>query len=159
MTDIETLLAVLSDEGVEFVIVGGVAATVHGSSRLTSDLDILYGRSRDNLARLVRALTPLRPYLRGAPEGLPFSFDEETLRRGLNFTLMTTAGAIDLLGEIPGIGPIDRASECSVDIVVFGRNVRCLDLDGLILAKRAAGRPKDLEVLAELETIRDERRD
>jgi hypothetical protein len=90
---------VLSSGRVDFVIVGGVAATIHGSARLTTDLDIVYERTTDNVKRLVAALRPLNPYLRGAPPDLPFRFDEQTIR---------------------------------------------------------AGRPKDLEVVAELETIRDE---
>lgn len=156
MTGLEALLAALDDAGVEFVIVGGVAATIHGSSRLTSDLDVLYARAPENLKRLVQALEPLRPYLRGAPEGLPFRLDEPTLRAGLNFTLTTTAGALDLLGEIAGIGTFDEGVRQSVQVSLFGRELRCLDLEALILAKRAAGWPKDLEVLAELETIRGE---
>src|SRR5262245_63736792 len=99
MTQLERLLAALGKAGVEFVIVGGVAARAHGSSRLTDDLDIVYARSPANLARLVEALAPLKPYLRGAPPGLPFEWSVATLRAGLNFTLTTTSGAIDLLGE------------------------------------------------------------
>src|SRR5688572_16237667 len=102
MTDFGRLLTVLASHEVKFVIVGGVAATIHGSARLTNDLDIVYARDSENMQRLVAALQPLRPYLRGAPAGLPFRFDEQTVRAGLNFTLMTDAGAIDLLGEIAG---------------------------------------------------------
>ena len=116
MTGLESLLGALDDAGVEFVIVGGVAATIHGSSRLTSDLDVLYARAPENLKRLVQALEPLRPYLRGAPEGLPFRLDESTLRAGLNFTLTTTAGALDLLGEIAGIGTFDESVGQSVEV-------------------------------------------
>lgn len=156
--DLERLLGALNDSDVAFVIVGGIAATIHGSARLTSDLDIVYDRSRGNLSRLAAALAPLSPYLRGVPEGLPFRLDEETLRRGLNFTLTTSAGNIDLLGEIVGVGGFDAAGGRSIVVALYGREQRCLDLDALIDAKRAAGRPKDLEVLAELETIREEHR-
>jgi len=81
--DLERLLSVLHDAEVRFVIIGGVAATIHGSARLTSDLDVVYARDRENLERLVAALQPLDPYLRGAPPGLPFRFDVETLRRSI----------------------------------------------------------------------------
>ena len=104
MTNFEQLLQTLAAHGVEFIIVGGVAATVHGSSRLTQDLDIVYSRDPENLRRLVASLAPYKPYLRGAPPGLPFHWDAETLRQGLNFTLTTTLGDIDLLGEITGGG-------------------------------------------------------
>jgi hypothetical protein len=83
-TDFEGLLRALSAAGVEFIVIGGVAAKAHGSPRLTVDLDVVYSRSADNLRRLTSALAPLEPYLRGAPPGLPFHFDIETVRRGLN---------------------------------------------------------------------------
>jgi hypothetical protein len=85
-TDFAALLRRLLSAQVEFILIGGVAGNVHGSARATYDIDVLYRRSADNLARLVSALAPLEPYLRGAPPGLPFTFDVGTLRRGLNFT-------------------------------------------------------------------------
>jgi hypothetical protein len=84
--------------------VGGAAAIAHGSARLTQDLDIVYSRSQENLRRVAAALAAHNPYLRGAPPGLPFIWDAATLARGLNFTLVTSLGDIDLLGEIPGGG-------------------------------------------------------
>jgi predicted nucleotidyltransferase len=158
MIDFERLLGSLGEGGVAFVIIGGVAATVHGSARLTTDLDIVYDRSTENLQRLVDALSPLGPYLRGAPPGLPFRFDVETLRRGLNFTLTTTAGPIDLLGELAGVGSYRAVFESSVEVPLFGSTYRCIALDALIVSKRAAGRPKDFEAVAELETLREEAR-
>ncbi len=155
--DFEGLIRALQQAHVEFTLVGGAAATVLGSSRLTLDLDVVYARTATNLERLVRALAPLSPYLRGAPPGLPFRWDEGTLRRGLNFTLTTTRGDIDLLGEITGGGGYGELLPHTVEVVVFGMAVRCLGLDKLIEVKRAAGRPKDLEAIAELEAIREER--
>jgi predicted nucleotidyltransferase len=153
----ESLLRSLAGEGVEFVIIGGVAAYHHGSARVTLDLDIVYGRSAQNIGRLVRALAPLHPYLRGAPLGLPFRFDEMTVQRGLNFTLTTDAGPLDCLGEVAGIGRYDAVSPRSHDAELFGIHCRFIDLDALIETKRAAGRLKDLDVIAELEAIREER--
>lgn len=154
MTDFERLLKTLSSNEVEFVIVGGVAATLHGSSRLTTDLDVVYDRSRANIQRLVHALAPLKPYLRGAPPGLPFTFDEATIRAGLNFTLTTDAGPLDLLGEMTGVGKFDDLKGHTVEASLFGAPYRFVDVETLIRAKTAAGRPKDLEVIAELEFIR-----
>ncbi|HZD05310.1 MAG TPA: hypothetical protein VE173_10340 [Longimicrobiales bacterium] len=157
MTDFKALLGTLADEGVAFVIVGGLAATVHGSSRLTQDVDVVYDREQENLERLVRALAPYQPYLRGAPPGLPFEWSAATLRNGLNFTLTTTLGDIDLLGEITGGGGYRELLGQTVSVELFGRTHRCLDLVALIRTKRAAGRPRDLEVIAELEALREER--
>jgi hypothetical protein len=159
MTDFRGLLEALSAAKVDFVIVGGLASTAHGSARLTRDIDIVYARSADNLKRLVAALAPHRPYLRGAPPGLPFLWDDATIQRGLNFTLTTTLGDIDLLGEIAGGGRFEDLISHTVELEMFGLACRCIDLPTLIHVKRAAGRPKDLEVLAELEALLEERDD
>jgi predicted nucleotidyltransferase len=155
--DIETAFRVLSRAQVEFVVVGGVAARAHGSARLTNDLDVVYRRTPENIERLAAALAPHSPYLRGAPAGLPFRWDAGTIRRGLNFTLTTAFGDLDLLGEVTGGGGYDALVARSTSIAAFGLEVRCLDLDCLIEVKRAAGRPKDLEAIAELEALLEER--
>lgn len=156
MTQLEQLLAALHSADAEFIIVGGVAARAHGSARLTDDLDVSYARSPANIARIITALAPLHPYLRGAPPGLPFDWSAATLRAGLNFTLTTSAGSIDLLGEITGGGQYDDLLPHALTLTIFGRETRLLDLPWLIRVKRAAGRPKDLEVIAELEALQEE---
>lgn len=158
MTDFKALLRTLADAGVEYILVGGAAGTVHGATRLTLDVDAVYRRSPVNIERLVLALTPHHPYLRGAPPGLPFRWDAATVQRGLNFTLTTDIGDLDLLGEIAGGGTYEDLLPHSVPIQVFGVECRCLGLERLIHVKRAAGRPKDLEAVAELEAILEERR-
>ena len=159
MTDFEKIVRLFSESEIECVIVGGLAATIHGSARLTQDVDFVYARNRTNVRRLVAALRPHSPYLRGAPPGLPFEWSETTIERGLNFTLTTALGDIDLLGEITGGGDYSALAPHSVEVELFGCRCRCLDLPGLIRAKRAAGRPKDIEALAELEALRAERDD
>ena len=156
MTDFTALLQLLSEGRVQFIMIGGVAATAHGSVRLTQDLDIVYCRSEDNISRLVAALKPIDPYLRDAPPGLPFQWNRTAVERGLNFTLSTSLGAIDLFGEIVGGGNYEDLLPHTISLRVFGIECRCLNLDWLIRVKRAAGRPKDLEVLAELEALREE---
>ena len=89
MTDFAAMLAALVRHDVAFIVVGGAAAIAHGSARLTHDLDIVYQRNPANLDRLVAALVEYKPYLRGAPPGLPFHWDKATLLRGLNFTLIS----------------------------------------------------------------------
>lgn len=157
MTGLRALLAALHKARVEFIIVGGIAARIHGASRVTQDVDIAYGRSEANLGRLVKALAAFKPYLRGAPPGLPFEWSVATLASGLNFTLTTDAGDIDLLGELVGGGGYEDLARHAVTFRIFGQETRVLDLPWLIRLKRAAGRPKDLETLAELEVLREER--
>ena len=156
MTDFENLLGTLGRHEVAFIVVGGAAAIAHGSARLTQDLDIVYDRSPANLDRLVAALADHKPYLRGVVPGLPFLWDRTTLARGINFTLVTSLGDIDLLGEIPGGGAYQDLLAGAIELHVFQTRCLCLSLSQLIRAKRAAGRPKDLEALAELEAIEEE---
>jgi hypothetical protein len=159
MTDFEGLLRALDAHAVRFILVGGVAATVHGATRLTQDLDLVYAREPDDLERLCSALAPYEPYPRGAPPGLPFRWDAQTLRQGLNFTLTTTLGDVDLLGEVIGGGTYEALLPHSQGIELFDRPVRCVTLPALIRLKRAAGRPRDFEAIAELEALLDEQAD
>lgn len=156
MADLRTLITALDDHHVEFVILGAVALRLQGSARITEDLDICYGRGRANLERLAAALQPFAPRLRGVPAGvdLPFALDVPTLSAGLNFTLTTTRGDLDLLGEVTGLGTYDRVERFSERMDVYERQVRVLTLDGLERAKRAAGRLKDIVDLEEILIIR-----
>lgn len=155
--DFSTIVGVLAKADVDVIVIGGLAAQAHGSSRLTQDTDLLYRRTADNIDRLTAALLPYAPYLRGAPPGLPFRFDPRTVQHGLNFTLQTTLGDINLLGEVAGGGSYEAARPHAVRLPVFGQDVLVIDLPWLIRAKRAAGRPKDLEAIAELEALLVER--
>lgn len=156
MTDFEGLIRQLSEAEVRFVLVGGFAATVLGSARVTVDLDVVYARTPDNLSRLSAALAPLSPYLRGAPAGLPFRLDVPTLTRGLNFTLTTAMGDLDLLGEVAGGGTYEQLLPHTRRIRVCGVAIDVVTLPQLIRLKRAAGRPRDLDALAELEALLEE---
>jgi predicted nucleotidyltransferase len=155
LIDIERALTVLADAHVRFVIVGGLAIAIHGSSYVTFDLDFCYARDHENLSRLAQTLRPYNPRLRGAPVGLPFRFDEATLKGGLNFTLTTDLGDIDLMGEVAGIGDYAAAFAASQPVELFGSSFDVLTLEALIISKRAAGRPKDMQVLPELEALRE----
>jgi predicted nucleotidyltransferase len=157
VTDFAALIRQLTENEVEFIIVGGAAATAHGSARLTMDLDVVYSRSTNNIHKVVKALEPIQPYLRGAPPGLPFEWSVETIQKGLNFTLTTSLGALDLLGEIVGGGGYEQLFPHTVRLEIGGVECLCLGLERLIEVKRAAGRPKDLETVAELERIKEER--
>jgi hypothetical protein len=157
MIDFEKIIGVLVSANVDFIIVGGAAATAHGSARLTLDLDIVYSRQQENIRRLAAALRPLEPRLRGASEDLPFRWDEETISKGLNFTLLTSAGWLDVLGEITLGGSYEQLLAYSVNATLFGYDCLCLGLRRLIEVKRAAARPKDFEGIAELQAILEER--
>lgn len=158
MTDFEKALAALNDGGVEFIVIGGVAGALHGSAFTTVDLDVVYSRSRANIRRLAKALQGRQAYLRNAPPGLPFVWDERTIHNGLNFTLTTDFGDLDLLGEVAGGGSYEQLLDRSQEVSGFGLRFRLVDLETLIVLKRAAGRPKDLPMIAELQGILERRR-
>ena len=135
------------------VIVGGVAGTLHGSSIPTTDLDVCYSRTPEHLIRLAAALRSVNARLRNAPANLPFLLDNKTLRKGLNFTFVTDVGDLDLLGEVGGIGNYDKVVEGASSFELLGYEFKVVSLDKLILAKRTAGRPKDMIAVAELEAL------
>ena len=143
----------LCDAEVEFVVVGGLAGSIHGAARISYDIGVCYARNVVNFRRLVAALAPFHPRPRGFPEELPFIWDETTLRNGSLFTLRTDMGDIDLLGEVSGLGTFDDLKGISGEVEAYGRRFLVLRLEPLIQAKRASGRPKDLEGLPELEAL------
>ena len=151
----EQFLPRLSSCGVKYILIGGGAAIVHGLARATYDVDIIYERSPENLTALVEAMRDLNPYYRGAPPGLPFTFDVRTLESGLNFTLTSDWGDIDLLGEVAGNGSYETLIKHIDKIELFGHEIAVVTLPKLIALKRAAGRPKDFESIAELEAIQE----
>jgi hypothetical protein len=154
ITDFSQLIAALVDGRVRFVVIGGVALIARGGSRVTRDLDICYARDTENLESLAAALAPLKPTLRGAPPDLPFLWDALTLKSGLNFSLSTVVGAIDIMGEVPGLGGYPEAMQVASVLRAFDRDVAMLDLAGLERTKRAAGRAKDLIDLEEIATLK-----
>lgn len=154
MTDFRGIIERLVDAQVEFVVIGGLAVIAHGHVRTTVDMDICYARTPANLQRLVRALAPLQPRLRGAPPELPFFWDEMTLRNGTNFTLVTSLGDLDLLGEVTGIGNFADFSVRAVPMTLFEREVLVISREDLLRAKAAAGRAKDLLDLEALRALK-----
>jgi hypothetical protein len=152
------VLETLARHGVDFVLVGGLAAMALGSAYPTGDIDIAYARDRPNLERLATALDELGATLRGAPPGLPFVPDADTLGRGLNFTFATRFGAVDILGEPSGAPPYHELRRAGTEQVLSGHPVRVASIDHLIAMKEAAGRPKDKLHATELRVISDELR-
>jgi len=151
--EFDKLLPTLAGAGIEFILIGGVAGIIHGSARATYDVDLVYSRTEENIVRLASALAPHSPHLRDVPLGLPFDWNAKTIRNGLNFTLTTNLGDIDLFGEIAGGGTYQDLLAHSVEVEAFGVRFKCVDLPTLIEIKQAAGRPKDLAAVAELTVL------
>jgi hypothetical protein len=151
--DLERLLRALVDGKVDFVVIGGVAAVLHGSARLTFDLDICFANDRANLDALGAVLTSLDARLRGVPEDVPFVADGATLKRVDVLTLTTVAGDLDVLRVPSGAPRYDVLRAHADRFDVGGFEVRVASIEDLIAMKTAAGRDKDRSDIAELEAL------
>jgi hypothetical protein len=148
------LLRALVEGGVDFVVIGGIAAVAHGSLQITQDLDVAYAGDADNLERLGRVLVALGATLAGVTDDVPFVPDARTLRHVRVLTLNTPDGALDILAEPDGSGGYARLRANAITATVGGIDVRIAGLEDLIAMKKAAGRPKDQIYVEELEAIR-----
>jgi hypothetical protein len=156
---LEHFTRVMGKHRVEFLVIGGQAEVLYGSSRVTFDVDFCYRRTSENLEKLAAALLELKPTLRGAPPDLPFRIDAQSLALGSNFTFSTAHGDLDLLGWVEPLGEYEAfASRASV-VRLGEMDVRVIAIDDLITIKRHLGRPKDREALRQLEAIRRVQRD
>lgn len=149
--DFGRVIRSLNQHGVEYVVVGATAAIAQGAPIGTLDLDLGYRRTTANVERLVAALEPYHPRLRGVDDSVPFQFTVRALRRGCNFTFATDAGDLDLLGHITGLGDYEAMAAQALTLRLFGCPVLVMRLDDVIKSKRAAGRAKDKVVLPVLE--------
>jgi hypothetical protein len=151
--DLERLLRSLVDGKVDFVVIGAVAAVLHGSARATFDLDVCFANDAPNLDALGRVLTGLGARLRGVAEDVPFIADGATLKRVDVLTLTTIAGDLDVLRVPSGAPRYDVLRAHADRFDVGGFEVRVASVEDLIAMKTAAGRGKDLSDVAELEAI------
>src|SRR4030095_10238195 len=142
----------------DFILIGGMAGILHGSARVTFDVDLVYLRTPENIERVAGGLATQAPKLRDAPADLSFQWDAKTIQSGLNFTLTTNIGDLDLFGEVAGGETYKNLLPHSLEIEAFGVRFRCVDLATLIRIKEAAGRAKDYEAIAELRVLLEEKK-
>ncbi|MDH2910052.1 MAG: hypothetical protein PXZ07_08090 [Candidatus Eremiobacteraeota bacterium] len=152
------LLAALVAEHVDFVLVGGLAAAIHGTTRITRDIDIAYATQAENLDRLCNALNRFEPrrMLLGKPEGKSFSLTVALLKKERVVQLATTIGEVDLLDRIRGFASYGYL-RANAEVQDIGVLVPVLSVGGLLRAKRAMKRPKDLQDILELEALEEAR--
>ncbi len=151
--DPQGLIAVLVRLQVDFVVIGGLAATFHGAAIPTVDLDIIYERSRENLERLAKALQELTVRLRQA-EDVPFRVDARSLRNGDRFTFTTPLGDFDCLGTASGAPDYAHLRSRAKGMTFGSSSIKIATLDDLIAMKQTTGRAKDVAKLAELLELR-----
>jgi hypothetical protein len=151
------ILDALIAHRVDFVVIGGIAGVLRGSSYPTYDLDVAYARNAENLERLASAFLQLRATLRGAPPDLPFTLDAKTLENGAHFTFDTPYGSVDILTDPDGAPKYDELkSAAGAPQPLEGVLVYAASLDHLIGMKEAAGRTKDKLMASEYRMLADE---
>jgi len=151
------LLRHLAEEGVDFLVIGGVAVELHGYARFTKDLDIVYATNAANLERLGKVLVELGARLRGF-EDLPFVPDMHTLRRTQMLTLDTPLGGLDLLVDPKGSARYDEMRKRAMTVELDNMEIRVVALEDLLAMKRAARRPQDVADVDALLTAQRVRR-
>ena len=144
----------LKENEVEFIVIGGVAASLLGSPMPTLDVDVCAPMDDRNLERILNALRDVRPRLRMRPDKMPLPDSVDRLRGIKNIYVVTDIGPIDLLNEVPGIGTYHALFHKTVELDVGGFTCRVLDLDTLIASKKIAARPKDHAAVMQLEAIK-----
>ena len=151
----QEILAALDGHGVDFVLIGGLAATLHGSPHLTQDVDITPSLDSDNLTRLSAALTELaaRVRARGVEGGVPFSHDAQSFAEVRVWNLTTRYGDLDLSFVPSGTAGFDDLSRDATVIKLEGIDVRVASLADVVRSKQAANRVKDQLTLPALREI------
>ena len=154
--DPERLLEALSRHKVNFVLIGALAARLHGFPRLTADADITPAEDKPNLERLAAALNELdaKVYTESVPEGLSFDCSAISLVRARMWNLVTSAGRLDIAFEPAGVEGYDDLKKDAERFEAFGVRFFVASLDDIIRSKEAAGRPKDLDDVAILRAMK-----
>jgi predicted nucleotidyltransferase len=155
VSDINRLLQRLCDADIDFVIVGGFAAILHGSSLLTRDLDVCALLTRESVAKLREILRDLHPEHRLTSQKLSFLDNPDPDVDVMNLYLRTDFGPVDFLGSIKGVGEFASVRANAIEVELFGHRCRVMSLDDLIRAKEAIGRDKDVQAVIQLRAIRE----
>jgi hypothetical protein len=155
--NLESIAIRLAEAKVEFVLCGGLAATLQGSSIFTRVVDVVCVMDPDNIARLYEAVRDLHPYHRMTPGRIPFALEQTTVQPLQNIYLSTDWGQLDCLGHVKGIGGYGECLKFSEPIEMAGFTMMTLTLEGILIAKRAMGRPRDLQTVFELEAVREKK--
>lgn len=157
MNNLNNLLGLLLKNEIEFVLIGGFAGVVHGSTQVTRDLDICALITPAHIEKLRAALKDLNPRHRMNPVFKPsFLTEPKELRDLKNIYLETDLGILDIISEVTEVGNFAQVKESSVEVELFGCKCKVISVEALIKTKEKMGRPKDKLVVAELKALRRE---
>ncbi|MBI4374193.1 MAG: hypothetical protein HY542_04875 [Deltaproteobacteria bacterium] len=159
MLNTKTILQRLLENNIDFVLVGGLAATLYGASTVTYDIDICFDFSGQNVQKMLDALKGLNPRVRMQSGWVGLhEIPLERLSELKNLYLQTDCGGLDLLGSLIEIGDYRQAKQRSQTIDVFNKPCQILEIEALIQIKENIGRPKDHQVALELKAILEKSR-
>lgn len=156
--DSETVVRRLNENGVEFVLIGGIAAMAHGVSLVTFDVDVCCPFHAENLSKLQKAFADVHPVHRMTPQKLPLAITAQNVGTLRNLYLNTDIGTIDCLSEVTGIGDYAAVRAESVEVELPSGRCRVLGIDALIRAKQAVNRTQDKIAIAQLLAIKERQR-
>jgi hypothetical protein len=153
--DPRAIFDVLERHGVRYVVIGGVAAILHGAAHVTTDVDVVPQDARDNLERLSDALKEIHARIRvsGEPDGVPFDHSAESLARVRIWNLQTDIGDLDVTFEPSGTHGYDDLKRDAIVMRLRSGNVPVASLADVIRSKEAADRPRDRAVLPGLRAL------
>ena len=154
MKNLNNLLKLLLENNVDFVLIGGFAGALHGSSLVTRDIDICALCSPETITQLRDILKDLHPVHRMTPQKLSFLENPQSLNNVKNIYLSCNLGVLDIISEVTGVGNFERVKSKAIKVSLFGHTCNVISIDDLIKAKKAIGRSKDLIAIKELEAIK-----
>lgn len=158
MLNTKTILQRLLENDIDFVLVGGLAATLYGASTVTYDIDVCFDFSNQNIQKILEVLQDLHPRVRAQEKWMALhELPLKQLAETKNLYLQTDCGGLDLLGSLIEIGDYQQVKQRSREIDVFGKPCRILEIETLIQIKENIGRPKDHQVALELKAILEKR--
>ncbi|MBU0505608.1 MAG: nucleotidyltransferase [bacterium] len=156
MQDLQDLLKFLIHSPIDFVIVGGFAAVIHGCNQTTRDIDICLTLSNEQIILLQKTLEPINPRHRKQKEKPQFQRDNQNVEKFNNLHLETDLGVLDIITQVEGVGDYYDILKNSQEIELFGGRCFVISLEDLIKAKKTLGRHRDLVIVEELEAIKKE---
>ncbi|MFH1729188.1 MAG: hypothetical protein ABIA04_12310 [Pseudomonadota bacterium] len=153
MQNFEKIIKLFIDNDVDFVLIGGLAATLHGSSIATQDIDFCVSFAEENCEKILKAIDGINPIHRDIKK--PFKENSQSLSKYKNLYLITDLGSIDMLGLVSGLGDYKKLISQSIEVDLFNRKCKVLSIDALIKTKKEMQREKDKETIFQLEAIKE----
>lgn len=157
MQNLQALLKLLIHSPIDFILIGGFAAVLHGCNQTTRNIDICVGLSPEQLQLLRDLLKPIHPQHRTVSPKTSFLDTTQDLSQKQDFHLVTDLGVLDIVSQVKGVGDYYDVLKNSEEIDIYGGHCRLISIDDLITSKKALGRHRDLVTVMELEAVRNEK--